>query len=167
MKYRMLAVTALACGTIGGAALAQQEDTRINVDLVNVQADLAQQLGVDATQVPMTVMAPLDVAAEACGEDAAALAEQNIGTGSSEGSADGSGDVSASGDASGGDGSASGDAGSGDTASGDAAASGGSDSSASVDTDGGEAGSGCIASTPSPLLVQFVQEEMSGASTSP
>lgn len=162
MKYRMLAVTALACGTIGGAALAQQEDTRINVDLVNVQADLAQQLGVDATQVPMTVMAPLDVAAEACGEDAAALAEQNIGTGSSEGSADGSGDVSASGDASGGDGSASGDAGSGD-----AAASGGSDSSASVDTDGGEAGSGCIASTPSPLLVQFVQEEMSGASTSP
>lgn len=162
MKYRMLAVTALACGTIGGAALAQQEDTRINVDLVNVQADLAQQLGVDATQVPMTVMAPLDVAAEACGEDAAALAEQNIGTGSSEGSADGSGDASASGDASGGDGSASGDAGSGD-----AAASGGSDSSASVDTDGGEAGSGCIASTPSPLLVQFVQEEMSGASTSP
>jgi len=162
MKYRMLAVTALACGTIGGAALAQQEDTRINVDLVNVQADLAQQLGVDATQVPMTVMAPLDVAAEACGVDAASLAEQNIGTGSSEGSADGSGDVSASGDAAGGDGSASGD-----TGSGDAAASGGTDGSASVDTDGGEAGSGCIASTPSPLLVQFVQEEMSGASTSP
>lgn len=164
MKYRMLAVTALACGTIGGAALAQQEDTRINVDLVNVQADLAQQLGVDAAQVPMAVMAPIDVAAEACGVDAASLEEQSIGSGSSEGSADASGGVSDDGTASG---DASGDAG-GDTAgSGDAAASGDASATAGVDTDGGEAGSGCIASTASPLLVQFVQQDMSGATTSP
>lgn len=144
MKYRMLVATALTCSALGGAVVAQtQEEGKVLVDLVNVQTDIAAELGVDATQVPMTVMAPIDVAAAACGEDASTLAQNS--TGANEGSGDdGSTDASGSGDAG-------------------ADASGGS----SVDSDGGDAAQGCIASASSPELAAVVQQEMSGTTTSP
>lgn len=165
MKYRMLAATALACGTIGGAALAQQEEGQVLVDLVNIQADIAQDLGVDAGQVPMTVIVPVAVAAKACGLDESTL-EQNSVSGTDSSS---SGDAAASGEAADAGDGASADAG----ASGEAATDGTGDAATSdtstiaVDADGGDAAQGCIASASSPELTQAVQAEMSGATTTP
>ena len=150
MNYRMLAATALTCGAIGGAALAQQEPPSVTVDLVNVQADLANQLGVETSTVPMSVFAPVDVAAEACGLDEATLNQMNEGSDGGDAASDGSGDATGAGGTTG-----------------DAGTTGDGGSALGLDTGGGSAGASCIASTASPLLVEFVQQDMSGATTAP
>jgi hypothetical protein len=53
-------------------ALAQQVDTTtqeglVNVDISNVKADVAKNINVDVSQIPVTVQVPIDVAANVCG----------------------------------------------------------------------------------------------------
>lgn len=166
MNYRMLAATALACGTIGGAALAQQEEGRVLVDLVNVQADIAAELGIDASAVPMNVMAPVGVAAEACGVEASSLAPgrtdgDSVASGGSDGGAGGgtlgaggsdgasatgdnsTGDTTEGGDGAGGDAGADGSAGgvTGDNSTGDTTEPA-ADGTASADATGAAGGTG-------------------------
>lgn len=176
MKLGMFAATALACGTIGGAAFAQDSEARILVDLVNVQGDLAQELGIDQTQVPMTVMAPLSVAAIACGEDVATLEAENLSGssgGGTEASAAGGSDAGTdSGSDAGSDAGSDSAGGSGDagtTGDGSAASGGTGDASSggTADAEGDDSARGCIAKTSSPELAQVVQQDMSGATTSP
>lgn len=161
MNYRMLAATALACGTIGGAALAQQEDARVLVDLVNVQGDIAAELGIHASAVPMNVMAPIGIAAEACAMDASELAQDDNATGGA--AAGGSGNASADAGASA-DADASGDASGSDSGSGSSPADTATDSTAG-DTDAGGTPAACTASTSSTALAQFVKQEMDGSTT--
>lgn len=65
-----------------GAAVAQQSDI-VTVDIKNVANNIAQNLSVDASQIPLTVQVPVVVAANVCGVDVKVLAEQARGGGGS------------------------------------------------------------------------------------
>lgn len=71
------AVAALAIGAIG-PALAQQEGL-VNVNVSNVANDIAKNLSIDVSQIPVTVQVPVGVAANVCGVDANVLAKQKQG----------------------------------------------------------------------------------------
>lgn len=73
----VFAVTSLA---FGGSALAQQSGL-VNVDIKNVANNIAQNLSVDVSQIPLTVQVPVGVAANVCGIDANVLAQQASGGG--------------------------------------------------------------------------------------
>lgn len=68
---------ALALG-ISTAAFAQQQQQEglVNVSLTNVANDIARDLSIDVSQVPVSVQAPIGVAANVCGVDANVLAKQ-------------------------------------------------------------------------------------------
>jgi hypothetical protein len=79
----LLGASALATApmaTAGGqqphnaAQQAGQPSGYVSVDVGNVRADIARNLGIDASQVPATVQVPVGVAANACGVDANTLA---------------------------------------------------------------------------------------------
>lgn len=59
----------------GTAALAQQSGL-VNVDVSDVKAEIAKNINVDVSQVPVNVQVPVDVAANVCGVDVAALTSQ-------------------------------------------------------------------------------------------
>jgi len=56
-------------------ALAQQSGL-VDVDIKNVVNDIAQKLTVDVSQIPLTVLVPVDVAANVCGIAANVLRQQ-------------------------------------------------------------------------------------------
>jgi hypothetical protein len=56
-------------------ALAQQSGL-VDVDIKNMANNIAQNLKVDATQIPLTVLVPVDVAANVCGVAANVLGQQ-------------------------------------------------------------------------------------------
>lgn len=60
------------------AAHAQQSGL-VNVDISNVANNIAQHLQVDVSQIPLTVQAPVGVAANVCGVNANVLAQQGAG----------------------------------------------------------------------------------------
>ncbi len=70
----LLALAALAAGP----ALSQQSGL-VNVSLNNVANIIAQNLSVDVSQIPVSVQAPIGVAATVCGIDANVLARQAQG----------------------------------------------------------------------------------------
>ncbi len=70
----LLAATAFAAGP----ALSQQSGL-VNVSLNNVANNIAQNLSVDVSQIPVSVQAPIGVAANVCGIDANVLAQQAQG----------------------------------------------------------------------------------------
>ncbi len=70
----LLALAALAAGP----ALSQQSGL-VNVSLNNVANNIAQNLSVDVSQIPVSVQAPIGVAANVCGIDANVLAQQAQG----------------------------------------------------------------------------------------
>ncbi len=70
----LLALAALAAGP----ALSQQSGL-VNVSLNNVANNIAQNLSVDVSQIPVSVQAPIGVAATVCGIDANVLARQAQG----------------------------------------------------------------------------------------
>jgi hypothetical protein len=52
----------------------------VNVDLSNFRADIAKDINVNASQIPVNVQVPVDVAATVCGVDANVLARQGAGS---------------------------------------------------------------------------------------
>ena len=73
-------VKAIACIALAGAsclapAFAQQSGL-VNVELKNVANNIARNLSVDVSQIPVTVQAPIGVAATVCGVAANVLGEQ-------------------------------------------------------------------------------------------
>src|SRR5512146_1367561 len=71
-------LVAMAVLTIGLAALplAAQQSGLVNVDIKNVANNIAQNLSVNVSQIPVTVQAPIDVAAQVCGVDVNVLTQQ-------------------------------------------------------------------------------------------
>lgn len=57
-----------------------QQSGLVNVDISNVRTEIAKDINVDVSQIPVTVQAPIEVAANVCGVTANVLAEQQ-GTG--------------------------------------------------------------------------------------
>jgi hypothetical protein len=55
--------------------LAQQTGL-VNVDLSNIRTEIAKNISVDVSQVPVNVQVPVDVAATVCDVNAAVLADQ-------------------------------------------------------------------------------------------
>ncbi len=74
MTKRLASLLALAAFA-AGPALAQQSGL-VNVSLNNVANNIAQNLSVDVSQIPVSVQAPVGVAANVCGIDANVLAQQ-------------------------------------------------------------------------------------------
>jgi hypothetical protein len=57
-------------------AVAQQQEGLITVNISNVANDIARNLSVEVSQIPVTVQAPIDVAANVCGVGANVLGSQ-------------------------------------------------------------------------------------------
>lgn len=68
----------LAClvlvGTIGFAQVAA--NNLVNVNISNINTEIAKNINVNVSQIPVTVQAPIDVAAAACGISVDALTSQ-------------------------------------------------------------------------------------------
>jgi hypothetical protein len=58
------------------AARAEQGGQLASVTILRVADDVARNIGVDASQIPLNVTVPLDVAAAVCGIDVSVLARQ-------------------------------------------------------------------------------------------
>ena len=65
--------------TIAFPTFAQQEGL-VNVDISNVRTEIAKNINVDVSQIPVTVQAPIDVAANVC-NIAANVLSQPTGSG--------------------------------------------------------------------------------------
>lgn len=72
---RGVLAAALATG-VAATAWAQQQDGLVNVNLTDVRVDIAKNINVDVSQVPVTVQAPIGVAANVCNVAANVLAQQ-------------------------------------------------------------------------------------------
>ena len=75
----VLGAATLACAPF---AMAQQSGL-VNVEVSNVANDIAKNLSVDVSQIPVTVQVPVGVAANVCGVDANVLAQQKKDGGAS------------------------------------------------------------------------------------
>lgn len=75
---RRLATFFATAALAAGPALSQQSGL-VNVSLNNVANNIAQNLSVDVSQIPVSVQAPIGVAATVCGIDANVLARQAQG----------------------------------------------------------------------------------------
>jgi hypothetical protein len=78
---RMLVVpAAVALMSFGaGAAFAQQQQGLVTVNLQNVANNLAQDLDVNVSNIPVTVQVPVSLAANLCNVDANVLSQQTSG----------------------------------------------------------------------------------------
>ncbi len=56
-----------------------QQSGLVNVDISNVANNIAQNINVDVSQIPVTVQAPIGIAANVCGVNANVLARQGTG----------------------------------------------------------------------------------------
>ena len=65
--------------SLAGAAFAAQQEGLVNVNISNVANDLAKNLSVDVSQIPVTVQVPVGIAANVCNVDANVLADQKKG----------------------------------------------------------------------------------------
>ena len=84
--FRTTAITAITAFALCGAALAQnnqgggnqgQQEGLVTVQLGDVVvSQIAQDINVNASQIPLTVQVPVGVAANICGVDANVLAQQ-------------------------------------------------------------------------------------------
>ena len=75
---RHIASIVLAASCAAAPALAQQSGL-VNVDVKNVANNIAQNLEVDVSQIPVTVQVPVGVAANVCGVAANVLGQQAAG----------------------------------------------------------------------------------------
>lgn len=67
---------------VSGGALAQQSGLVV-VDISNVANNIAKNINVDVSQIPVTIQAPIGVAANVCEVSANVLAKQKDGGGAS------------------------------------------------------------------------------------
>ncbi len=56
-----------------------QQSGLVNVDVSNVANNIARNINVDVSQIPVTVQAPIGIAANVCGVNANVLAQQGAG----------------------------------------------------------------------------------------
>jgi hypothetical protein len=56
-----------------------QQSGLVNVDISNVANNIAKNINVDVSQIPLTVQAPIGVAANVCGVNANVLSQQGAG----------------------------------------------------------------------------------------
>jgi len=75
MVRTALLTASISLGLMAGPALAQQSGL-VNVDIKNVANNLARDLNVNVSQIPVTVQVPVGIAAAVCGVDANVLAQQ-------------------------------------------------------------------------------------------
>ena len=61
---------------MGTAALAQQQSGLVNVNISDVRAEIAKNINVDVSQIPVNVQVPIAVAADVCGIDVNVLTSQ-------------------------------------------------------------------------------------------
>ena len=81
MKSRCIAVFAASAIGLGAAFSAQaQQSGLVNVDVSNLRADIAKDINVDVSQIPVNVQVPVGVAANVCGVDANVIARQDKGS---------------------------------------------------------------------------------------
>ncbi len=81
MKSRCIAVFASTAIGLGAALSAQaQQSGLVNVDVSNLRADIAKDINVDVSQIPVNVQVPVGVAANVCGVDANVIARQDKGS---------------------------------------------------------------------------------------
>ena len=81
MKSRCIAVFSSAAIALGVTLSAQaQQSGLVNVDVSNLRADIAKDINVDVSQIPVNVQVPVGVAANVCGVDANVLARQDKGS---------------------------------------------------------------------------------------
>ena len=73
LRWPLAATLAIACLP---AAFAQAQSGLVNVNVSNVANDIARNLSVDVSQIPVTVQAPIGVAANVCGVAANVLGQQ-------------------------------------------------------------------------------------------
>ena len=72
--------TLIGAAFVVAPALAQNEQGGlVNVNLSNVRTEIAKNLNVDVSQIPVTVQVPVGVAANVCGVAANVLAQQKNG----------------------------------------------------------------------------------------
>ena len=73
---------ALAVALAGAAvpAVAATQEGLVNVNISNVANDLAKNLSVDVSKIPVNVQVPVGVAANICDVDANVLAQSKKGT---------------------------------------------------------------------------------------
>ena len=69
----------IALATLAAGPVFSQQSGLVNVSLNNVANNIAQNLSVDVSQIPVSVQAPVGVAATVCGIDANVLARQAQG----------------------------------------------------------------------------------------
>jgi hypothetical protein len=74
----LLTATAAAC-MFTAPVFAQQQEGLVVVNIKNVANDIAKNLSVDVSQIPVTVQAPIGVAANVCGVAANVLGTQAAG----------------------------------------------------------------------------------------
>lgn len=75
---RLIASIVLVASCAAAPAFAQQSGL-VNVDVKNVANNIAQNLKVNVSQIPVTVQVPVAVAANVCGVSAAVLSQQASG----------------------------------------------------------------------------------------
>lgn len=81
MTVKKVLIPAIAALFLSSGAYAQQVNVDIDpglvtVDLSNINVEIAKDLNVDVSQIPVTVQAPIDVAASVCDVAVNVLAEQ-------------------------------------------------------------------------------------------
>ena len=81
MRRCIISIASSAALTLGAVTGAQaQQEGLVNVDVSNLRADIAKDINVDVSQIPVNVQVPVGVAANVCGVDANVLAKQKQGS---------------------------------------------------------------------------------------
>jgi hypothetical protein len=73
---KTLAAAVLGIGAFAGTGAFAQQEGLINVDVSNVANNIARNINVDVSQVPVTVQVPIGIAANVCGVAANVLGSQ-------------------------------------------------------------------------------------------
>lgn len=80
MKFNSKLLYSFAIGALSlvlaNGVHAQQQDGLVNVNLTDINVDIAEDINVNVSQIPVTVQAPIGVAATVCDVNANVLAEQ-------------------------------------------------------------------------------------------
>lgn len=81
MHRPILAIASSAAISLGAVVAAHaQQSGLVNVDVSNIRADIAKDINVNASQIPVNVQVPVGIAANVCGVDANVLAQQKQGS---------------------------------------------------------------------------------------
>lgn len=76
-SFRIALAASVLSATVATAHA--QQSGLVNVDISNVANNIAQNINVDVSQIPVTVQAPIGIAANVCGVNANVLARQGTG----------------------------------------------------------------------------------------